>query len=190
MADAFVIIRYPNESLKDFNARLRRMCDSAAVTSFDAAIVDEQLAITLLCEMEDATEDDVTEDKAQDPASELKVGDSVPAGVPLLVQASSLRAHTSDAADRSERLAEKLLDRLGNDIESARYIQAPIDTWIPDLSHAKRRPDGSLELKDDLPQSVDGSPLPYVLAHRTCTYLVVAAPHPEVGGADEDGASE
>lgn len=177
MADAFTVIRYPNESLKDFNNRLRKMCEDAPVTSFEAAVVDEQLAITLICESQEATEEDITQEREVDPKTTLSVGDLIPSGPTIMIQATTLRAHTPDAAAKSENLFEKLVSRLGADVEQVRYVQAPTEVWIPDLSKAKRRSDGSLELdKDDQPQSVDGSPLAYVLAHRQCTYLIISAP--------------
>lgn len=188
MSDATTLVRHPSEAMKDFNKRLRERCKETPVTDFDLVVVDGQVAVTLLAEEEPATEEDVAEAKADDPESTLTVGDPLPVSTPLMVQVSLLDARTDQAAKHSQQRVDTLFQRGEGLIEQAKTVVGEISEWVPNLSLAKQRPDGSIDLdKHGNPQLPDGKPVPFTLARRQIVYIGIASEAPEPG--DEQAES-
>jgi hypothetical protein len=108
MADAQTYIKDPNESMIDFNKRMKTACEEMDVTDFQLVVVDGEPMVTLLSGMVPATEEDIEELKEADPEAELpEVGDPIPEDDSLIVQCAKVSAMTPTTFDAKGGVAEK-----------------------------------------------------------------------------------
>ena len=191
MSDAITLIRSPTQPLAEFNAELRERCGELPITDFQLAIIDGQPAVTLLSADVEATEDDLRDAQAADPKSDLRLGDLIPDGDPLLVQVTPLDARTEKDAKSSRGRLDKLYDRAAGEIERVITAVGEMNEWVPNIALAKIRPDGSVESnKEGHPITPEGNPVPFALTQRQVVYLAVAslAPAPANAESPEDEA--
>lgn len=95
MADAFTLIKDPEEPLSQFNKRIMREAKEREVTDVQLYVVDGEPVVTLLSETDEATEEDV--DEAKDHGAELSLGDEIPAGDLLLFKVVKIGAVENNA---------------------------------------------------------------------------------------------
>ncbi len=127
------LVQPPHEKMKDFNERLREVCEQSPITSFEAVVVDGQPVITLMSEVMEATEEDVEKAKEDDPEDDLKIGDMIPVDDTVLVQVSGVGA-AGEKASNTEHAHDVLNKRAGGEAIEVRYFTGPSVRWEPDYN--------------------------------------------------------
>jgi hypothetical protein len=183
MADAVTLCKNPAEDMRSFNGRLRQECSSRPVTNFDLMVVDGQPVVALLCEEVEATEEDAQDALSEDPDSDLKVGDWIPAADPLVVQVSRVSCISEEQADKTEQRLDQIYDRAGGNV--IRHIPASGQTysWIPDV--------GTIPIDPTTGAPKEGAlPTKYLYAPVSASFIAVAFLAAEEEEADDKGAAK
>lgn len=142
MSEAMILIKDPNETVKQLNQRLRDACLQAPVTDFELHVVDGQPMISLFAGVVEADEDDVAEALEADEV--IKLGALIPEDDPVVVQVSDVSAlvpmevdgnggqikgKEGDAA-KSEKKLDTLCERAGDAVTKLRTASGTAHGWV------------------------------------------------------------
>ncbi len=125
------LVRPPHEGMKEFNERLREACQSAPITSFKAVVVDGQPVITLISEVEEATDEDVANYKEN--GETLTKGELIPIDDTLLIQISGMSS-AGDKAAGTEHAHDVLNRRADGECVDVEYFTGQFLRWEPDYN--------------------------------------------------------
>ena len=124
MSDAYTIVKCQDETMKEFNARIRQACQDNHVTDGQIDIVDGEPVVTLLwTEPEDISDDQ--EDDAQNP---------------LEVLVARVNASTEDSAAKSEQHLGTIYEIANASIVDVQFATGPAYEWVTatDLSEVTK----------------------------------------------------
>lgn len=133
MADATTLIREPGEALKAFNKRIHAVCNTTYVTDINLAIIDGMPAVTLMTDVDEATEEDVENGDAEE------VGDPL-SGPPICGALAIVRAETADAAQKAEEALDKLYNLADGAVTAVEFVTADHYKWIENPNKPKADP--------------------------------------------------
>lgn len=128
MADMRTCIKTAGMKLADFNKTLLEACQQAPITSITAEVVSGEPVLVLLSDIVEADDEMVKE--AKEVGEDIKVGDPVPDGDPLVAQVVRLSV-SEEGAGRSSKSFDTLRQRIP-DVAEVRIIKGPHEEWIYD----------------------------------------------------------
>jgi hypothetical protein len=156
MADAMTCAKSPDETMKQFNLRLREACSNKnnPVTNVSIIVTHGEPVVTLFSEVHEVTEEDVKEaaDEGEDP---LTLGELIPDNEPLIAQVVKVSCASPEEAIKTQRRLETLYERADGGVIELLHATGSRFGFVP-LPGAK-------DPKDPREQVYVEEPVTYVL---------------------------